>query len=170
VFSTSSIPLRPSVNAGVEVTPGWVKTKPALTHRHDEIGLRDPKSGCGPRDLAGQTHRVAVKAPDGRLQQVRAAADDDVQCRDDEEEGVGVGFDSHDSGNRSPGPASGERLLPSRVLTSFGTETWPSADELQALCASDPISLPEEGSPPRGVAELPRMGSFPTEVDQSAAA
>jgi hypothetical protein len=82
----------------------WVITRQAVFsassnraggHRHNEIGRWDPKSGCGPGDLVGQTHRVAAKAPDGRLKWVRAAADDDVPCLDDEEGRGGAELDRY---------------------------------------------------------------------------
>jgi hypothetical protein len=58
--------------------------QPYRGYRHDESGLWTPKSGCGARDLVGHAHPVVTKAPDGRLKWVRTAADDDVQCLDDE--------------------------------------------------------------------------------------
>lgn len=64
-------------------------------HRHNEIGLWDAKSGCGPGDLVGHAHRIVTKAPDGRLKWVRTAADDDVQCLDDEEGGGRVELDRY---------------------------------------------------------------------------
>jgi len=79
---------------GWQCMPAWLiprqavsssAAKPCRGHRHNEISLWDPKSGCGPRDLVGHAHRVVAKASDGRLTWVRAAVDDDVQCLDDEE-------------------------------------------------------------------------------------
>jgi len=75
--------------------------QPCRGHRHNEISLWDPKSGCGPGDLVGHAHPVVTKAPDGRLKWVRAAADDDVQCLDDEEGGGEAELDRPD-----PLPAS----------------------------------------------------------------